>query len=102
MNPLSSVSSTPSVTLSRIRDRKSTRLNSSHLGISYAVFCLKKKTKNNVLLRKQNDDCRQSIKNVKHDAVAMDVEIGNRTEVRDREKYQRERLHAVTRKRLEE
>src|SRR5205814_8391367 len=26
------------------RDRKSTRLNSSHLGISYAVFCLKKKT----------------------------------------------------------
>src|SRR5438045_7836938 len=24
-------------------DRKSTRLNSSHLGISYAVFCLKKK-----------------------------------------------------------
>src|SRR5262245_62302156 len=28
----------------RDRDRKSTRLNSSHLGISYAVFCLKKKT----------------------------------------------------------
>src|SRR5256885_11821794 len=27
------------------RDRKSTRLNSSHLVISYAVFCLKKKTK---------------------------------------------------------
>src|SRR5256885_6977072 len=26
-----------------IRDRKSTRLNSSHLVISYAVFCLKKK-----------------------------------------------------------
>src|SRR5205814_8493856 len=26
------------------RDRKSTRLNSSHLGISYAVFCLKKKS----------------------------------------------------------
>src|SRR5262245_39454030 len=26
-----------------IADRKSTRLNSSHLGISYAVFCLKKK-----------------------------------------------------------
>src|SRR5262245_62541967 len=31
-------------------DRKSTRLNSSHLGISYAVFCLKKKNKKNVLL----------------------------------------------------
>src|SRR5205814_8780590 len=28
-------------------DRKSTRLNSSHLGISYAVFCLKKKIKDN-------------------------------------------------------
>src|SRR5437899_8070891 len=27
-------------------DRKSTRLNSSHLGISYAVFCLKKKITN--------------------------------------------------------
>src|SRR5258705_8989072 len=26
-----------------LTDRKSTRLNSSHLGISYAVFCLKKK-----------------------------------------------------------
>src|SRR5262245_62413635 len=29
----------------RTVDRKSTRLNSSHLGISYAVFCLKKKKK---------------------------------------------------------
>src|SRR5258707_9497526 len=28
------------------RDRKSTRLNSSHANISYAVFCLKKKKKN--------------------------------------------------------
>src|SRR5262245_65049002 len=28
-------------------DRKSTRLNSSHLGISYAVFCLKKKKNTN-------------------------------------------------------
>src|SRR3712207_7215710 len=28
----------------RERDRKSTRLNSSHANISYAVFCLKKKT----------------------------------------------------------
>src|SRR5436853_3477403 len=28
-------------------DRKSTRLNSSHLGISYAVFCLKKKNQRN-------------------------------------------------------
>src|SRR3712207_8173002 len=29
----------------RHRDRKSTRLNSSHANISYAVFCLKKKTR---------------------------------------------------------
>src|SRR5207248_10675487 len=29
-------------------DRKSTRLNSSHRTISYAVFCLKKKKKNNI------------------------------------------------------
>src|SRR5690242_21079208 len=31
--------------LDRPRDRKSTRLNSSHMSISYAVFCLKKKKK---------------------------------------------------------
>src|SRR2546429_1187329 len=31
-----------------LEDRKSTRLNSSHGYISYAVFCLKKKKKNNI------------------------------------------------------
>src|SRR3712207_7119787 len=31
------------VLAARLRDRKSTRLNSSHANISYAVFCLKKK-----------------------------------------------------------
>src|SRR5256885_5481217 len=36
------------------RDRKSTRLNSSHLVISYAVFCLKKKKK------KSTDYCKLS------------------------------------------
>src|SRR5262245_64144108 len=35
-------------------DRKSTRLNSSHLGISYAVFCLKKKKKNTGQYFRQN------------------------------------------------
>src|SRR5690348_18178426 len=35
------------------RDRKSTRLNSSHPSISYAVFCLKKKTK--IRLRHKNN-----------------------------------------------
>src|SRR5437879_10877037 len=34
-------------TVRRLLDRKSTRLNSSHRCISYAVFCLKKKNKTN-------------------------------------------------------
>src|SRR2546421_7914865 len=36
----------PDSVSSRVRDRKSTRLNSSHDQISYAVFCLKKKKHN--------------------------------------------------------
>src|SRR3712207_6881635 len=35
-------------------DRKSTRLNSSHANISYAVFCLKKKKNTQVLLSSNN------------------------------------------------
>src|SRR6478735_10261820 len=38
----------------RHRDRKSTRLNSSHLVISYAVFCLKKKKNNIITFERQN------------------------------------------------
>src|SRR5690242_21480345 len=34
--------------MDRRLDRKSTRLNSSHMSISYAVFCLKKKKKQNI------------------------------------------------------
>src|SRR5947199_3451826 len=42
------------------QDRKSTRLNSSHLGISYAVFCLKKKkTQKNKILQKTRPRKRQ-------------------------------------------
>src|SRR3712207_7045173 len=41
---------------SRRRDRKSTRLNSSHANISYAVFCLKKKIKNNHLSDRKTHD----------------------------------------------
>src|SRR6266487_6547018 len=37
---------------SSVRDRKSTRLNSSHPSISYAVFCLKNKTINSTLSSK--------------------------------------------------
>src|SRR5207253_8469561 len=33
-----------------VRDRKSTRLNSSHVAISYAVFCLKKKNTTSVIV----------------------------------------------------
>src|SRR5262245_65207950 len=39
-------------------DRKSTRLNSSHLGISYAVFCLKKKNKDKGGKRTSVEQCR--------------------------------------------
>src|SRR5699024_12014568 len=35
------------------RDRKSTRLNSSHVSISYAVFCLKKKNKHKITSTKR-------------------------------------------------
>src|SRR5688572_31937550 len=36
------------------KDRKSTRLNSSHSQISYAVFCLKKKKKKKIKKKKNN------------------------------------------------
>src|SRR2546426_7003551 len=47
-------------------DRKSTRLNSSHLVISYAVFCLKKKKNihvlsRDVLINDDLDDCRRNM-----------------------------------------
>src|SRR5215469_17287381 len=46
------------------RDRKSTRLNSSHVEISYAVFCLKKKkkTKNNLSVNKKKKKKKQKKK----------------------------------------
>src|SRR5437899_5614339 len=43
-------------------DRKSTRLNSSHLGISYAVFCLKKKKKQNTYSSYNSKATPQAIK----------------------------------------
>src|SRR5713101_9022804 len=42
------------------RDRKSTRLNSSHMSISYAVFCLKKKNKKKKKTKKRKN------KKIKH------------------------------------
>src|SRR5437667_10432049 len=44
---VSPVTGNPDVARSGTKDRKSTRLNSSHITISYAVFCLKKKNKQN-------------------------------------------------------
>src|SRR5690625_6789440 len=41
---------------SGLPDRKSTRLNSSHVAISYAVFCLKKKKKKTKALNEQAYD----------------------------------------------
>src|SRR3712207_9233519 len=42
---------------SGLGDRKSTRLNSSHANISYAVFCLKKKKKKNQVTLTTNERC---------------------------------------------
>src|SRR5262245_64962966 len=44
-------------------DRKSTRLNSSHLGISYAVFCLKKKKKKK---QKRQEQIKRNTTNDRH------------------------------------
>src|SRR3712207_6847675 len=44
-NPYAAILQDPIKKASAARDRKSTRLNSSHANISYAVFCLKKKKK---------------------------------------------------------
>src|SRR5688500_19448549 len=41
----------------QVSDRKSTRLNSSHLVISYAVFCLKKKKKNEKISKINKINC---------------------------------------------
>src|SRR5256885_3641118 len=46
------------------RDRKSTRLNSSHLVISYAVFCLKKKN-----ITQKRELHRQRLQNTSHTSV---------------------------------
>src|ERR1039458_10662665 len=45
LKPIDANMASPTIAIVRDIDRKSTRLNSSHLGISYAVFCLKKKNK---------------------------------------------------------
>src|SRR5436309_10520295 len=54
------------------RDRKSTRLNSSHVKISYAVFCLKKK-KNKNDCNKQNKEERKLQEQVTDKSVHVDI-----------------------------
>src|SRR3712207_8599797 len=45
-----------------LQDRKSTRLNSSHANISYAVFCLKKKKKKHIVHNIHNNNtCKSNI-----------------------------------------
>src|SRR5690349_24362835 len=53
----------PPTTL-RSRDRKSTRLNSSHVEISYAVFCLKKKKKKKKNQKKKQNNSYFHINNI--------------------------------------
>src|SRR6267142_3076741 len=50
------------------RDRKSTRLNSRHMSISYAVFCFKKKNNNEdfISLKVVCQDCRLGQSTVEH------------------------------------
>src|SRR5262245_64613726 len=57
LNGLSRCGSTPGTEVGTEKpDRKSTRLNSSHLGISYAVFCLKKKKKQKQTNKQQQEN----------------------------------------------
>src|SRR3989442_4923188 len=59
---------TPSqcVSCRRHRDRKSTRLNSSHVRISYAVFCLKKKNKVYTYRPRHSRDVRDCLYSCSH------------------------------------
>src|SRR5436305_10567189 len=55
----------------RGRDRKSTRLNSSHVRISYAVFCLKKKKKKLHITNTQYNELDQILHNSSLDRVSV-------------------------------
>src|SRR2546426_7512822 len=55
--------------LAQAKDRKSTRLNSSHLVISYAVFCLKKKKKKNNISRRPSSNNNT----IRDDAINIEI-----------------------------
>src|SRR5437867_10015032 len=61
--------SDPDALLARV-DRKSTRLNSSHRTISYAVFCLKKKKKKKNKKKLKKKKTNQQINSKKHTQVS--------------------------------
>src|SRR2546421_4533176 len=74
-----------------IRDRKSTRLNSSHDQISYAVFCLKKKKKNNRERSRMNHtlgNFNQERRRQAHVGFMEKQRIGRRCEINMRERNQ--------------
>src|SRR5437660_4335177 len=60
LHRLDCLSSHRDLALRQSRDRKSTRLNSSHVAISYAVFCLKKKKKKKKKLQKRTNIIKKS------------------------------------------
>src|SRR5207249_6785607 len=59
--------------LAALQDRKSTRLNSSHVSISYAVFCLKKKkkkkNKNKIKKQKTKNTIKKTIPSTIYTAI---------------------------------
>src|SRR5690349_24001309 len=52
-------------------DRKSTRLNSSHVEISYAVFCLKKKKKKQILIPLPRPTLRRDYSSTTHSVLRL-------------------------------
>src|SRR5690625_7121002 len=58
-------------------DRKSTRLNSSHVAISYAVFCLKIKTQTYLLTAVVLKSCKKLFEEVEQYTVYVNTCLGN-------------------------
>src|SRR5258707_4146977 len=71
------------------QDRKSTRLNSSHANISYAVFCLKKKKKRPNTTNHNNSNARLSLQK-EHRQTSLEGHIRTIIETVQRLKYNAE------------
>src|SRR5262245_62932138 len=78
-----------------IADRKSTRLNSSHLGISYAVFCLKKKTIKKYKTRPHRPTNGNTLTTKTEDHTRLDNDTLRRGERRETAHRQRSRLRTA-------